>query len=91
MRVRSWKILKYENIKVAEFLRGARFESLGVFTREMKLPSDQYINEEDFQFAMIEPKYVNLVSNFGAKIKVRILVKIFSYRRTQNAAVLIFL
>jgi hypothetical protein len=61
--VRSWRILNRERIKVAEFLRGAKFRNKGVFSRIMLLPIEPEIDEEDVQFAAVEPKHVNFVSD----------------------------
>jgi hypothetical protein len=45
------------------FLMGDKFETYGVFMQEILLPSkQQYLNEEDVQFALLKPGEVALVS-----------------------------
>jgi hypothetical protein len=72
-RVRSWRILKHNKIKVAEFLRGAKFENIGVFTQDIQLPPDQYINEEDFQFALVKPANVNFTNTQCSNIDIPLM------------------
>jgi hypothetical protein len=72
-RVRSWRILKHDKIKVSEFLRGAKFTDIGVFNREMELPPNQYLNEEDFQFALVSPAKVDLMNTKCSNVTIPLM------------------
>jgi hypothetical protein len=58
---------------VSEFLRGAKFTNIGVFNREMELPSDQYLNEEDFQFVLVSPAKVDFMNTKCSNVTIPLM------------------